>query len=107
MNKLVPLHQVMEVEKVFRDVKVGGKVTKSNFLEEGERHMFPLHEEVADIITEGQKLRITFYSLEDDVEQGEGQFRFKSKGVKYELWNEENKGWDQIFEKMRPQEDEA
>lgn len=104
MSKMVPLHQIIEIEKVFRDVRVGGIVTKSNFLEEGQRHLFPIDDEIADKVEAGQKLRITFYSMDDEVEEEPGLLKFKSKGVKYELWNEDNEGWDRLLERMVPQD---
>ena len=103
MAKLVPLRQTMEIEKVFTDVRVGGLVTDSNFLEVGERHMFPIHDEVVDFVKAGDKLRVTFFAHKEDMEQEEDRLRFKSRGIKYEVWNEQNEGWDRLFEQMNPQ----
>lgn len=105
MSKTITLHQIMDVEEIIQEVKVGGTVTKSNFLEEGERHLFPIHKEVLDMIKEGDKIKVTFYSTNTDVERTEkGYLKFKSNGIKYDLWNNANDGWDRIFEEMKPPE---
>ena len=103
MAKLVPFHQIIEVEEIFRDVKIGGLVTKSNFLVEDERHLFTIDDEAAEKINKGDRIKITFFSNKDDVEKEDDKLRFRARGVKYELWNKENEGWDRIFEKMMPQ----
>lgn len=105
MAKMIPLHQIIQVEKVFRDVRIGGIVEKSNFLQEGERHLFPIHDEVANLIDKDSKVKITFYTTKDDIEDTDDSMKFKSHGVKYEIWNEENQGWDRVYEKMGPRGD--
>jgi len=102
MGKMIPLRQTMDVEALVTEYRVGGLVTHSNFIEEGERQLLPVEEEVLDALELGDKLRITFFSNEDDVEHGEGgnSISFKPRTVKYERWNEDNGGWDQIYERQ-------
>jgi CBS domain-containing protein len=101
MGKLVPLRQTMDIETIVTEHKIGGMVTKSNFVVEGKRHLMPIHDKLVGMISEGDKIRVTFYSDDNDVHRGPGNsIRFKPQGVKYEKWNKENQGWDRLFEEM-------
>ena len=101
MGKTVTFHHVMDIEHIVREEKVGGLIKKSNFIPEGERHMFPLHEPVFDTFDEGSTIRVTLFVDEDTVEKQDGRLTFVPKGVRYEIWNENNKGWDKVFEKLK------
>jgi len=100
MGKMVPLHQTMKIERLVREVRVGGLVTKSNFLTEDKHHILPLEEDLFDKLSEGDTLRMTFFAKEEDIKETPGRMTFKSKGVRYEVWNKENEGWDKIFEEF-------
>lgn len=96
--KMVPLHQIMEVDTVQNEFRVVGVVIYSNFLPEGFQHNFPIHDDVAKKIKKGDKLKITHFATEDDIYQGENKITFKNKGTRYEIWNTQNEGWDKVWE---------
>lgn len=101
MPKLTTFHHTMIVEGL-KDGNAYGKVTLSNFLEEGEYHSFPVHQKIQNYLEFKDKLRITFFASRKTVEDDGETLKFKYSGVKYEIWNTENEGWDMIFEEMSP-----
>jgi len=105
MTKLVPLHQIMDIELVVKESKIGGTVTKSNFVQGGNAHLMTIHNEAAEKIKKGDKIRVTFFANDDEIHKLDNGIRFTTKGTRYEVWNTENKGWDKIYEEFLPVED--
>ena len=97
----------MEVEIVAQQYKVGGIVVDSNFLNEGVRHMVPIDDKIAKKLKKGDKLKITHFTMDSDIHASETRLSFKNKGTRYEVWNNENEGWDKIGEHFpEPSDDE-
>jgi len=115
MAKLACLWQEMKIEFInLAEVsggilKVGGEVSKSNFLEVGKKSLMPLFAtKNLERLSIGDVLKITLYTPKgeteySDTDDGRSTVSFKDCGTRYELWNEEAGGWDKLFEILKPQ----
>ena len=109
MGKIIGLYHVLKVDRISEPNKVKkgnvlinkirGKVTQSNFLDEGFRYETPILTKAASLIAIGDFVKITFFTESENVEQmDDGAVHFKDRGVRYELWNFSNEGWDNLYE---------
>lgn len=112
MARLTTLWQSIRIEYISLTLidkgllKIGGKVVKSNFLDEGRRSLMPVFaEKTANVLSIGDLIKITLYTPKGEKQiNDDGETRtlvFKDCGAKYELWNEKAGGWDKIFEIFR------
>lgn len=106
MGKLKPLHQILEVDGIVFDTQVAGTVLKSNFVDKGTHHLFPIHPGLCKFLSSGDKLKITNFADKDKIEELENDgIKFNTLGLRYEIWNSEKGGWEKVFEEFVPQDE--
>lgn len=104
MSKLISLSQEMIIDELATHYSLKGKVTKSNYVEEGYCHILPIHNEPFCLLNKGDRIRITKFVRDDKIEKTAEGIKFTTSGIRYEKWNEENNGWDKIWEQFLPTE---
>jgi hypothetical protein len=100
MSKMVPFYHVLDVTRIERYYRIVGEVTKSNFLNIGNEYSIPCIEEPIKkgIIKEGDRMKLTFFANEDEVEDSPEEIKFNAAGVRAEVWDEASASWSLVYE---------
>jgi len=102
MSKLIPYYHIVDIKEIERNFRVRGEVTKSNFLTTGLEYSIPCIDKpiVDGLVKEGNKLKITFFTKECDVQNSDDKIKFDAVGIRMEVWDDVSDCWDMVYEKF-------
>lgn len=108
-DRIKPLMYEMTIEALIdndeetRDnkmLRVCGVVTHSNFMPIGNRFCAPLvYEAVRKRFYIGDKVRITNFCKNSDINNTPERIQFVASGQRYEVWDDTTDGWTCVYDK--------